>query len=298
VRIVIAGGSGLLGTALTRRLQRDGHTVAVLTRRPSHVTDVGWNPDAPGEPWAGIVGAADAVVNLAGESIAGGRWTRARKAALVDSRIRATRALAAAIAAAPQPPAVFLSGSAIGIYGARGDELVTEQTQPGDDFLAALCVAWEREAMAAAAATRVVLLRTGVVLAREGGALPQMALPFRFFAGGPVGSGRQCVPWIHIDDWAEMVGWALATAAVTGPLNITAPHPVTNRELADTIGRVLGRPALLPAPAFALRLALGEMAGVVLTGACVVPAKAQTLGFTFRYPRLEAALRSLYSRGK
>ena len=294
MRIVIAGGTGLLGSALTRRLLRDGHTVAVLTRRPSHVADVGWNPDAPGEPWAGIVGAADAVVNLAGESIAGRRWTRARKAALVDSRIRTTRALAAAIAAAPQPPAVLLSGSAIGIYGAHGDEPVTEITPPGDDFLASLCVAWEREAVAAAASTRVVLLRTGVVLAREGGALPQMALPFRLFAGGPMGSGRQCVAWVHLEDWVEMVRWALLTGAVSGPLNITAPHPVANRELATAIGRVLHRPALLPAPAFALRLALGEMAGAVLTGACVLPAKAQALGFTFRHPRIEPALRSLY----
>ncbi len=185
MRIVIAGGSGLLGRPLAARLEGDGHAVSVLTRHARRVGDVEWNPDAPDAPWAGVVGTADAVINLAGESIAGGRWTSARKAALRDSRLRATRALAAAIHAASHKPPAFLSGSAIGIYGPRGDEPVTEETAPGADFLSTLAIEWEREAMAAAPVTRVVLLRTGVVLAREGGALPQMALPFRFFAGGP-----------------------------------------------------------------------------------------------------------------
>ena len=294
MRIVIAGGSGLLGRALTVRLQRDGDTVGVLTRRPRRAFDVAWNPDAPSGPWAETVAAADAVINLAGESINGGRWTAARKALLFDSRVRATRALARAIQAAGQKPLAFLSGSAIGIYGARGDEPVTEETPPGSDFLSRLAVEWEREAMAAAHVTRVVLLRTGVVLTREGGALPQMALPFRFFAGGPIGSGRQGVSWIHIDDWVSMVRWALDMPSVSGPLNVTAPEPASNAEFARTLGRVLDRPAFMPAPGFAVRLALGEMADIVLKGQYVFPARAQSLGFRFRYPRLEEALRAIY----
>jgi uncharacterized protein (TIGR01777 family) len=296
MRIVIAGGSGLLGSALAARLQHDGDTVAVLTRRRRRTFDVVWNPDAPlpSEPWVEVVGAADAVINLAGESISGGRWTAARKAVLRDSRVRATRALAHAIQAAGQKPLAFLSGSAIGIYGPRGDEPVTEQAPPGSDFLSALAVRWEEEAMAVASLTRVVLLRTGVVLAREGGALPQMALPFRFFAGGPIGSGRQGVSWIHVDDWVQMVRWAIDMPSVEGPLNVTAPEPVSNAEFARALGGVLARPAILPTPAFAVRLLLGEMATVVVAGQRVVPAKAESLGFRFNYPRLEPALRALY----
>ena len=296
MRIVIAGGSGLLGRALTARLQHDGDTVAVLTRRPRRAFDVAWNPDAPSEPWAETVGTADAVINLAGESINGGRWTRARKAALFDSRVRSTRALARAIQAAGQKPLAFLSGSAIGIYGPHGDEPVTEDTPPGADFLARLAVEWEREAMAVAHLTRVVLLRTAVVLAREGGALPQMALPFRFFAGGPIGSGRQGVSWIHIDDWVSMVRWALDISGVAGPLNVAAPEPLSNAGFARTLGRVLERPALVPVPGFAVRLLLGEMADVVLKGQHVLPAKALSLRFRFRYPRLEEALREIYDK--
>jgi uncharacterized protein len=295
MRIVIAGGSGLLGRHLVKRLQLDGHSVSVLTRRPRRPGDVAWNPDAAHDPWARSVGSADAVINLAGESIAGGRWTDARKAALRDSRIRTTRALSEAILASTRKPLAFLSGSAIGIYGPHGDEPVTEETAPGSDFLARLAVAWEHEALTAAGATRVVLLRTGVVLAREGGALPQMALPFRVFAGGPVGSGRQQVSWIHVDDWVNMVRWALDASSVSGPLNLTAPEPVSNAELARAIGHVLRRPAFVPAPAFAVRLALGEMAAVVLNGQRVLPAKATARGFAFRYPEVEAALRAIYS---
>ncbi len=294
MRIVIAGGSGLLGSALAERLQHDGDTVAVLTRRPRRPFDVAWNPGRPSAPWAETVRSADAVINLAGESINGGRWTRARKAALRDSRLQATRALARAIQAGREKPLAFLSGSAVGIYGPRGDELVTEETPPGSDFLSTLGVEWEQEAMAVAPQTRVVFLRTGVVLAREGGALPQMALPFRLFAGGPIGSGRQWVSWIHVDDWVRMVRWALDTSDVAGPLNLTAPEPVRNAELARTLGRVLHRPAVMPAPAFAVRLVLGELAVVVVTGQRVLPIKAQSRGFTFSHPSLEGALRAIY----
>jgi len=295
--IVVAGGTGFVGQALVERLRNDGHRVVVLTRRPRGADQVAWTPDGTAGPWADAIDGADAVVNLAGESIASGRWTAARKHSIRTSRIDATRSLVQAIDRAPRRPHTFLSGSAVGYYGAHGDEAITEATPPGDDFLASVCREWEAEAMRAAGASRVVLLRTGLVLDRTGGALPRMALPFRLFAGGAIASGRQYQSWIHLDDWVSMVEWALRTPAIAGPLNITAPNPVTNREFAQTLGRVLRRPALMPAPAFALRLVVGEMADALLvTGQRVLPALAQASGFQFRYPALEPALRAIYDR--
>ena len=295
MRIVISGGTGFLGAALVVALRAAGHQVMVLTRRPRNDGDIAWSPDVPSGAWIAAVHAADAVINLAGEGLADRRWTPARKQEIILSRLAATRALAGALREAVRPAPVFLSSSAIGIYGNRGDDEVTEATPPGSGFLAQVCVTWEREAVAAADVTRVVLLRTGVALARDGGALAQMAMPFRFFAGGPLGSGRQYISWIHREDWVAMVEWALHDAAVVGPLNLTAPHPVRNADFARTLGRVLHRPSLLPAPAFALRLALGEMADeALLGGQRVLPAAALANGFTFRHPHLEGALRSIY----
>jgi uncharacterized protein (TIGR01777 family) len=295
MKVVVAGGSGFLGKALVNRLKTEGNDVRVLTRRPRAPNDVGWTPDGTAGAWASALDDADAVVNLAGESIASGRWTSARKARIRDSRVQATRSLVAAMERAARRPSVFVSGSAIGYYGPHGDEPVTEQTPPGDDFLAMVCREWEAEALRAAGSTRIVLLRTGIVLEKDGGALPPMALPFKLFAGGPVGSGRQYQPWIHRDDWVTMAAWSLRTSSVAGPLNVTAPNPVTNREFAQTLGRVLGRPAFMPAPSFAMRLALGEMAdALLLTGARVIPAHAQRMGFHFQYPTLEPALRAIY----
>ena len=295
MKVVVAGGTGFLGAPLVSRLTSEGHDVRVLSRRARAPREISWTPDGTAGAWASALDDADAVINLAGESIASGRWTSARKASIRDSRILATRSLVAAIEKSARRPSVFLSGSAVGYYGPHGDEPVTEQTPPGDDFLATVCREWEAAAMRAAGPTRVVLLRTGIVLARDGGALPQMALPFKLFAGGPVGSGRQYQPWIHRNDWITMTAWALRTTAVAGPLNVTAPNPVTNREFAQTLGRVLRRPAFLPAPAFALRLALGEMAdALLLTGARVIPAHAQALGFHFEFPTLEPSLQSIY----
>jgi len=294
MRIAVAGGSGFLGTPLVQRLREDGHQVSVLTRRPSHAHDVFWNPADTSGMWAMVVEGADAVINLAGESIAGRRWTSARKAALRDSRLQATRAIVTAMTQGARTPAALLNASAVGIYGPHGDEPLAEDTPPGSDFLARLGMEWEAEAMAAASKSRVVLLRTGIALDAGGGALRQMARPFYFMAGGPLGSGRQYVSWIHRADWVAMVCWALTRTAVSGPLNVTAPDPVTNRELTRTLGRVLRRPAVLPAPAFALRLVLGEMADAIVTGQRVLPAKALSLGFQFRYPEIEAALRKIY----
>ena len=294
MRVVIAGGTGFLGTALVSRLRVSGHTVTVLTRHPRTGQDALWNPYGPPAGWAHLLEDADAVINLAGAPIAR-RWTRAHKQEMWKSRVLSTRTLVAAMKSVRRMPAAFVSASAVGIYGDRGNAPLTEESAPGSGFLASLVEEWEKEAQSASPDARVVLLRTGIALSREGGALPQMALPFRFFAGGPLGSGRQYVSWIHRDDWTAMVSWALTTAAVRGPLNVTAPHPVTNLQLARALGRVLRRPALMPAPAFALRAVLGEMAEAVVTGQQVLPAKAQAMGFDFQHPDLDEALRAIYS---
>jgi uncharacterized protein (TIGR01777 family) len=296
MRVVVAGGSGFLGRLLSGALRGAGHQVIVLTRRPAHDGDLLWSPEMEGGAWTAAVHAADVVVNLAGEGIADKRWSAARKDAIVNSRVRATRALAGVLREAVRP-AVFLSSSAVGIYGDCGDAEVIETSAPGSDFLARTCAAWELEARAVADVARTILLRTGVVLAREGGALARIAMPFRFFAGGPLGSGRQFMSWIHGDDWVAMILWAMESSALSGPVNLTAPVPVRNADFARTLGHVLGRPALVPAPAFALRLALGELADTaLLSGQRVIPAVALTNGFRFRYPELRGALDAIYGR--
>jgi uncharacterized protein (TIGR01777 family) len=302
MNIVIAGGSGFLGRALTEALTRDRHEIVILTRQPSTdrpasplVRTVAWTPDGQVGPWASAIDTADAVINLAGESIAARRWSAARKKRIIDSRVLATRSLTTAIGRAAHPPTVFVSGSAVGYYGPLDDELVTEDHNAGSDFLARVCVRWEEEASHIdPTRTRLVCLRTGLVLERDGGALPQMLLPFRLGAGGPVGSGRQYWPWIHRRDWIDLVRFVLTTAGVCGAVNATAPNPVTNAAFAKALGRVMRRPAFMPAPAFALRLLLGEMAdALLLTGQRAVPAKAGRLGFTFTYTDVEEALRAI-----
>lgn len=292
MHIVLAGATGFLGSALVRRLAGDGHTLTVLTRRPRHAGEAQWDPGGSPSAVVPVIQHADAVVNLAGAPISR-RWTAAHKREMWDSRIQSTRTIVEAIKTLPKAP-VLLNASAVGIYGARGDEPITEESAPGSTFLASLGREWEKEALAAASATRVVLLRTGIALDRSGGALPLMALPFRLFVGGPLGSGRQYLSWIHRDDWVSMVRWALTAGAISGPLNVTAPNPVRNAEFSRTIGRVLGRPSLLPVPAIALRVAVGEMAGELVTGQRVLPAKATDGGFVFEYPELEGALRRIY----
>ncbi len=297
MKIVIAGGTGFLGRPLAAALLTQGHDVVVLTRGRTAPQGraVSWNPaEAPGD-WAAEIDGADAVVNLTGESIAGGRWTESRKYQLTASRIQPTRRLADAILAAPHPPRVFVSQSGVNYYGSRGDAIVTESDGAGSDFLATLCVQWEAEAQRAEAVTRTVRPRTSLVLERGGGALTPMLLPFKLGVGGPVGSGRQYWPWIHRRDWVELVSWAIATPQVHGPINATAPTPVTNAEFVRKLGRALHRPAIVPAPAFALRLLFGEMADVaLLSSQRAVPEAAAALGFTFRYPDLDAALGAIF----
>jgi uncharacterized protein (TIGR01777 family) len=297
MKIVIAGGSGFLGGALSEALLGANHDVTILTRssagrppatRAAHVT---WSPNGSSGPWAAAIEGADAVINLAGESIAGKRWSAAQKQRLRDSRLMATQSLTAAIRAAAAAPRAFVSGSGAGYYGDRGDETLTETSGPGDDFLAKLAKDWEDAATTVAQLTRVVLVRTGIVLDRRGGALPKMLPPFLMFAGGPLGSGRQFMPWIHKEDWVRLVVWVIAAEAARGPLNATSPHPVTNREFSSALGRALKRPSLLPAPAFALRLALGEMAdALLLSSQRVLPVRATDLGFSFRYRNVDEAL--------
>jgi uncharacterized protein (TIGR01777 family) len=302
MKIVIAGGSGFLGRPLTGSLQRDGHTVVVLSRaaRPADaagVRTVAWTPGGTASGgWAREIDGADAVVNLAGESIAGKRWTAAQKERILQSRVTATRSLAEAILSAKMPPPVFVSGSAVGYYGPLGDEPATEATAAGSDFLARVCVQWEAEAARAASRTRVVRIRTGLVLERDGGALPQMLPPFRFGAGGPVGSGRQYWPWIHRRDWIGLVRFAIANKDLSGEMNATAPRPVTNTEFARALGRAMRRPAFMPAPAFALKLMLGEMAdALLLSGQRALPAKAERLGYTFAFTTIDEALADLFN---
>ncbi|MBI3046774.1 MAG: TIGR01777 family protein [Acidobacteria bacterium] len=293
MRIVVAGGTGFLGSALVERLQKDGHTAVVLTRQPSRNHHLRWDPYGPITQWVHVLEEADAVVNLAGAPI-NKRWTAAHKRAMWNSRVHVTRSLVAGMKSVRHIPPVLINASAVGIYGPRGDDPLTEESGAGTGFLAGLGVAWEKEALAAGPEARVVLLRSGIVLARDGGALPQLALPFRLFVGGPIGSGRQYISWIHRDDWTALVLWGLTNAAVSGPLNATAPNPVMSLEFAHTLGRVLRRPAFMPTPGFALRLVLGEMADALLASQRVFPEKAHLFGFEFWYPLLEPALRAIY----
>jgi hypothetical protein len=305
MRIVIAGGSGFLGRTLASSLVAAGHHIQILTRStrrseasPSTgIEDIPWTADGSIGPWAAPCAGSDAIVNLAGESIGAGRWSAARKARLLQSRLLATRSLARFISDTRQPPAVFISGSAIGFYGDRGGDVLTEDAPAGGGFLATLASSWEQEAQRAQrASTRVVLLRTGLVLDPDEGALPSMLTPFRLFAGGRFGSGRQYVSWIHRDDWVSLVRWAIDSPDLRGALNLTAPNPVTNATFVRTLGRTLRRPAILPAPAFALKLLLGEMAGpLLLYSQRVVPARAAAGGFRFAHPALDETLSDLLS---
>jgi hypothetical protein len=303
MKVVIAGGSGFLGTALTRTLIGEGHDVVILTRQQPaaaptrRLTPVAWNPDGQSGAWAAALEGADAVVNLAGESIAARRWSKAHKEALRNSRLMATRSITTAIREAARPPRILVSGSAVGYYGDRGDETLTETSAPGRDFLAELAKDWEAAANDVAHVTRVAFIRTGIVLDRREGALPKMLPPFLMFVGGPLASGTQYMPWIHRDDWVRLVAWTITDEGARGPLNATSPRPVTNREFSTALGRALKRPSLLPAPAFALRLALGEMAdALLLSGQRALPVRATELGFSFRYVNIDEALADIFNR--
>lgn len=299
MRVLLSGASGLIGTALAETLASAGQTVSPLVRpgRPAPPGGVRWDP-AGGEFDAAAAEGADAVVNLAGESIASGRWNERRKAALRSSRVLATRSLVEGLGRMARKPAVLVSASAVGYYGDRGDEELTEASLPGRDFLAGLAVEWEREAARAAEhGLRVVLLRFGIILSPRGGALGRMLLPFRMGVGGRLGSGRQWMSWVSLPEAVAIIRHAIVTPGLEGPVNVVAPHPVRNSEFTRTLGRVLGRPAIFPVPAFALRLVLGEMAdALLLSSQRVLPKKLEDSGYRFRHEQLEPALRDVLGR--
>jgi uncharacterized protein (TIGR01777 family) len=303
MKIVISGGTGFIGTSLVEKLSRGGHTITLLTRNPhaykpprSGISVAAWNGRELGD-WASHIDGADAVINLAGESIAAKRWSASQKASIRESRVLGTQTIVRAIERVQKRPEVLVSGSAVGYYGDTGDRLISEESQAGSDFLARTCVEWEQEARKAdTLGVRVVLLRTGVVLGLGGGALPRLLLPFRLFAGGHLGSGRQWFPWIHKEDVLSIILFALKESKLSGPVNLAAPQQVTMKEFCSTLGKVMKRPSWAPVPAFVLKAVLGEMSIMLLGGQRVVPAGLQRSGFAFAHPDLRQALASLLAK--
>ena len=299
MKLVIAGASGFIGTMLVERLRQRGDELVLLSRKPrsaSAAPNTKWLVWAPGKSGLGeeAVDGADGIVNLAGEGIAEKRWTERQKEIIRSSRIDSTRALVRAIAKAKSKPQFLLNASAVGYYGAHGDEMLTEESAPGKDYLAEVCVAWEAEARKAKdLGVRVALLRTGIVLAKGKGALAKMVTPFKFFAGGPLGSGKQWMPWIHIEDEIGLIVFLTENPKADGAFNATAPNPVTMEEFCQALGKVLNRPAWASVPASVLTLLLGEMADMVLGGQRALPKAAEKLGHSFKYPTITEALESL-----
>ena len=298
MKIVVTGGTGFVGRALLARLAQENHDVVVLTRSPENlaqelpgrVTAVRWDGKTAG-PWAAHVDGARAVINLAGESLDARRWTAARKERIIASRVDAAGALYEAIDRAAVKPSVVVNAAAVGFYGPVEEGEVREDAPPGKGFLAETCVRWEHAALhIGTAGPRIVLLRTGVVLGKGGGALQKMLLPFRLFVGGSLGTGRQWFPWVHRDDLVNVILFVIDRTDVRGPVNVVAPETVTMKAFCTALGRALRRPSWAPVPGPLLRVALGEMAGMVLTGQQVVPAKLRQLGYSFRFPALAPAL--------
>lgn len=302
MRVFVTGGTGLVGRRLIKQLQQRGDQTAILSRRAAHARELfGANAEiVEGDPtrrgdWMDAVGDCDAVIHLAGENVFAHRWNADFKKRLHDSRILSTQNVVEALRRKPMradgQPKALVNASAIGFYGPRGDEELTEDSSPGSDFLAQLCMEWEQTARAAeSSGVRVAMVRVGVVLDKEGGALAKLLTPFKLGAGGPVGSGRQWMSWIHHADLIGLFLLALDRAEARGPINGTAPNPLTNREFGKVLGRVLHRPSLVWTPGLALRIVLGEVASLVATGQRVLPKRALELGYAFQYPSLEGAL--------
>lgn len=306
MRVIITGGTGMLGRALTADLVKDQHEVIVLSRSPKLVQGLpkqvrveGWDAKSA-RGWGALADGADAIVNFAGANLAGEgffptRWTDERKKIIVESRTNAGRAVVEAVEQAAKKPRVVIQASAVGYYGQHGAESLTEDSPPGNEFQSQVCIDWENSTKPVEAlGVRRAIIRTGVVLDFDEGALYRLALPFKLFAGGPIGSGKQQLSWIHPIDEVGAIRFLIDNPSASGAFNLTAPNPVTNAEFARTLGRVMGRPSLIPAPAFAFNLAFGEVAVVVVTGQRVLPKRLLDLGYTFRFPELEPALRDLY----
>ena len=297
MRILISGSHGLVGTALGNSLRSEGHEVFALVRHaPDSDSQVEWYPERGSLALSRLEG-MDAVVHLAGESIAEGRWTAEKKKRIRDSRVKATIVLSEALGNLKRPPKTLVSASAIGYYGDRGDLIVTEGTAPGNDFLSSVCVQWEQATHSATARDiRVVNARFGAILSADGGALKKMLPPFRMGIGGRIGNGKQWMSWIALDDVVGAIKFAITHESLSGPVNYVAPHPVTNGEFTKTLGRALSRPTFFPVPAFAVRLLFGEMAdALLLSGQRLKPAQLENAGYTFEYPKLEEALRQILS---
>ena len=304
MRALVTGATGFVGDRLLAHLQEPVVLSRNGTRAEKDLAKFGvkafsWNPTqepAPAEAFDGI----DVVFHLAGESVASGRWTSAKKVRMRESRIAGTRNLVATLASLPKKPKVLISASAVGYYGDRGDEILDESSSPAGDYLAELCQGWEREALAAQAhGIRVVTVRTGIVLGPQGGALAKMLTPFYVGAGAPLGSGKQYMPWIHLEDLVRMMLFAAEHESVRGPLNGTAPHPVTNREFTKALGRAIHRPTFMPpVPGFMLKIMFGEFGSILLNSQRAIPKAAEQAGFQFEYPQLESALLEIFSRLK
>lgn len=311
MRVFVTGGTGLVGGLLVKKLRERGDQVVALSRRPDAATLLGdgvtvitGDPTTPG-PWMDAVANCDAVVHLAGEGVFNRRWSQEFKDLIYSSRIKSTDNIVAALGKAPAASLpdgrgssrVLINASAIGYYGPHGDEELTESSLAGNDFLAKVCLDWEKAAQAATVhGVRVVLLRTGIVLDNTGGPLTKMLTPFKMFVGGPIAGGRQYMSWIHREDEVGLILLALDHPEMNGPLNATAPNPVTNREFSTALGKALGRPSFLPTPGFALKITLGQVAEIITTGQRVLPRKAQEAGYVFKFSELEAALRDLLAK--
>lgn len=301
MRVLVAGGTGLIGSALVSSFLGSKWEVTVLSRSPQRRQPEihkgakleKWDGQSP-EGWGHLVSQVDAIVNLAGEGIADGRWTQDRKTRILESRVNAGRALVSALQSAENLPRVLIQSSAVGYYGPCADQELTEESPSGNDFLAQVCVDWEASTEPVEAlGVRRAVVRTGVVLSARGGALPRMALPFRLFAGGPLGGGNQYFPWIHIEDEVSAIRFLLENDSAAGPYNLAAPDPPRNRDFVRDLGRVMGRPSLMPTPSFALQALFGEMSTVLLDGQRAIPARLQEASFDFGFPHAVAALQDL-----
>jgi uncharacterized protein (TIGR01777 family) len=300
MRVIITGGAGLIGQALTASLTKDGHEVIVLSRNPAAVKPLPkgahaeqWDGQSA-RGWAQWIDSHTAIVNLAGATISK-RWTESQKKAIRDSRLSVGRAVVEAVKAASEKPAVVVQSSAVGYYGPRGSEEIGEDAGAGSDFLASVAKDWEAStAEIEQLGVRRVIVRTGVVLSKHGGALPLMALPVKLFAGGPLGGGKQYLPWIHLDDEVAAIRFVIENSTAKGAYNLSAPQPVTNAEFTKVLGKVLGRPTFLPTPGFALKIVLGEMSALVLDGQRQMPKRLLAAGFKFKFSDAASALRDIY----
>lgn len=299
MRVIITGGTGMIGQALGADLVADGYEVIALSRNPATaevpqgVRAERWDARTA-EGWSSLAEGAVAIVNLAGAGIADKRWTEARKQVILESRQFAGEAVVAAVEAAGDKPGVVVQASAVDYYGPRGSETITEDNAPGNSFLSQVCIPWEASTKAVETmGVRRTVARLGIVLSDEGGALPRMALPFRFFAGGPVGSGHQWFSWVHLTDTVRALRYLIENPDTSGAYNVTAPNPLPNAKFSRALGRAMNRPSWLPVPGFALRLLFGEMADMLLTGQRVIPQRLQLAGFRFRFEEAEPALRDL-----